>query len=93
MALLPKPPQLPGAPGDKVQHMVAFFTLGVLAASGWRDRSLLVLFAGLALLGGAIEVFQAIPALHRDADALDWIADMGAAVTALCLVRLALPRV
>ena len=40
----------------------------------------------------AIELFQAIPSLHRHADAIDWFADIGAALAALLLVRLALPR-
>jgi VanZ family protein len=92
MALLPKPPELPGEPGDKVQHMLAFFTLGALAAAGWRDRKLLVLFASLAGFGAAIEVFQAIPALHRDAEVLDWLADMAAAAMALGLVHFVIRR-
>lgn len=92
MALLPQPPALPGAPGDKIQHMLAFFVLGAVAAAGWREVSAVKLFAGLAVFGGAIELFQTIPALHRDADPLDWIADMAAALAALCAVRLILPR-
>lgn len=92
MALVPKPPEFPGQPGDKVQHMIAFFTLGAVAAAGWRERTVLPLFAGLAAFGGAIEMFQAIPALHRDAELLDWLADMAAAIAALWLTRLALPR-
>jgi VanZ family protein len=90
MALLPKPPELPGEPGDKVQHMIAFFTMGAIAAAGWRDRKLLVLFAWLAGFGAAIEIFQMIPPLHRDAELLDWIADMAAALAALSLVRVVL---
>jgi VanZ family protein len=90
MALLPKPPALPMEPGDKIQHMVAFFTLGALAAAGWRKRRLAMLFAGLSAFGAAIEVFQAIPALKRDADVADWLADMAATAAALGLVRLAL---
>ena len=87
MALLPKPPEIPGEPGDKIQHMMAFFTLGTLAAAGWRDRALLNLFGWLAGFGAAIEVFQMIPALHRDAELLDWIADMAAAALALGVMR------
>ena len=92
MALLPKPPELPGEPGDKVQHMMAFFTLGVLAATGWRERRGWHLFAGLAALGAAIELLQAIPALHRDAEWADWAADMGAAFAGISLARLMLAR-
>ena len=87
MALLPKPPEIPGEPGDKVQHMMAFATLGALAASGWRDQALIRLFAWLASFGAAIELFQAIPALHRDAEMLDWLADMAAAAVTLGVVR------
>ena len=90
MALVPKPPELPGQPGDKVQHMIAFFTLAGLAAAGWRDRSILALFVSLAAFGAAIELFQMIPALHRDAEWLDWVADMGAALAALILARVLL---
>jgi len=92
MALLPHPPQLPAAPGDKVQHMLAFCTLGAIAAAGWRKRSLLTLFVALCLFGGAIELLQMIPALHRDAEATDWLADMVAAAVSLAAVRAVLSR-
>ena len=92
MALLPKPPQIPFQPGDKVMHMIAFATLGALAAAGWRERPLLHLFAVLAVFGGAIEVLQTIPALHRDAEWADWSADMGAAIVGISLIRLMLAR-
>lgn len=92
MALIPHPPEMPGSPGDKVQHMLAFATLGALAAAGWRAASWWGLFLPLALFGGAIEVFQGIPMLHRDADPVDWVADMAAAAVALAVVRAALPR-
>jgi VanZ family protein len=92
MALLPKPPEIPGEPGDKIQHMMAFATLGALAAAGWRERRLMVLFAWLAGFGAAIEVLQMIPVLHRDADPLDWIADMVAVAVALAIARWLLTR-
>ncbi len=92
MALLPKPPEIPGEPGDKIQHVMAFFTIGVLASAGWPNRPVILLFAGLALFGAAIELFQMVPALHRDAQWLDWLADMAAAAAALGMVRLAIPR-
>jgi hypothetical protein len=92
MALLPKPPQVPLQPGDKVMHMLAFATLGVLAAAGWRDRSIAYLFIGLAGFGAFIEIAQAIPALSRDAQWSDWFADMGAAILALGATRMILPR-
>lgn len=75
MAVLPHPPEVPGEPNDKVQHMVAFATLGILGAWAYARAPLVRLFAGLSLFGAFIEVVQAIPALHRDSDVKDWIAD------------------
>ncbi|GGD95603.1 hypothetical protein GCM10011515_14350 [Tsuneonella deserti] len=89
MALLPHPPSLPLEPGDKVQHMLAFFTLGALAAGGWRNRPVPV-FVALAGFGAAIELLQSIPSLHRDAQWSDWLADMGATAVALGLAWLVL---
>ncbi len=41
----------------------------------------------LSLFGALIEVVQAIPALHRDSDVLDWLADTVAVVVVLLIVR------
>ena len=75
MAVLPHPPEFPVEPNDKIQHMVAFATLGLLGAWGYAETKLLRLLAGLSLFGAFIEVVQAIPALHRDSDVKDWAAD------------------
>ena len=84
MAVLPKPPQLPGMDlGDKVQHMLAFFTLAVLAGTGWPRASLVKAALWLSLVGAGIEVVQAIPVLHRDSDWRDWVADTLAIVVAM----------
>lgn len=83
MAVLPHPPEVPGAPSDKIQHMVAFATLGLLGAWAYASGSLPRLLAALSLFGALIEVVQAIPALHRDSDVKDWIADTVAAAIVL----------
>jgi hypothetical protein len=84
MAVLPKPPQLPGPDlGDKVQHMLAFFTLTTLAGIGWPRLPLLRAVLWLSLVGAGIEVVQAIPALYRDSDWRDWVADTVAIMAAL----------
>lgn len=75
MAVLPHPPELPGEPSDKVQHVAAFATLGLLGAWAYARKPLLLLLAGLSLFGAVIEVVQSIPSLHRDADVKDWVAD------------------
>ena len=81
MALLPHPPQLPGNPSDKIQHVAAFATLGLLGFYAYPRLSAVRLVAALSLFGALIEIAQAIPAIHRDSDPLDWLAD-----TAACLV-------
>lgn len=83
MALLPHPPRIPGDPDDKVLHIIAFLTLGSLGRMAYFQASALLLLAGLSLFGAAIELLQAIPALHRDSDFLDWIADTVAAGVAI----------
>ena len=87
MAVIPHPPHVPGEPNDKIQHMVAFVTLAGLGAWAYRRTPLIRLAIGLSLFGAAIEVAQRIPALHRDAELLDWVADTVAAGAVLAAVR------
>ena len=86
MAVIPHPPELPGEPSDKVQHMAAFATLGLLGSWAYAQTGLLQLLAGLSLFGAVIEFVQAIPALHRDSDIKDWVADTVACALVLLLV-------
>ena len=87
MAVIPHPPHVPGEPNDKVQHMLAFATLSLLGAWAYARAPLLKIAIGLSLFGALIEIVQAIPALHRDSDVLDWIADTIACAVVLLLVR------
>lgn len=91
MATLPHPPPLATA-SDKVNHVIAFFVLTALHKLAYRDfgfwRRLLV----MAALGGLIELLQMVPALHRDAEWMDWAADVAAALVASCLVSVLVPR-
>jgi hypothetical protein len=75
MALLPRPPVAALGLNDKLQHMAAFAVLSLLAWLAFPRQRLRVLFLALAAIGGLIEILQMIPALHRDADVKDWIAD------------------
>lgn len=88
MAVLPQPPKVPGAPSDKVQHIVAFLFLGASAFFAYPRVSPIFLAASLSLFGGLIELVQLIPALHRDGDPLDWIADTAATVAVLAILTL-----
>ncbi|KRC79952.1 hypothetical protein [Sphingomonas sp. Root241] len=89
MATLPHPPQLPGDPVDKVQHILAFTVLTALACAAWPAMSRLRLLIALSAFGALIEVVQAIPALHRDSDWRDWVADTGAILVTLALAAAA----
>ena len=88
MALLPAPPGLPVEVSDKVMHMVAFFTLAVLAAGAYPHIALIRIGVALGAFGAAIELAQLIPMLNRYGDVMDWLADMVAIVAALLLVAL-----
>jgi VanZ family protein len=77
----PAPPVVLG--NDKSQHALAFFWLTALfrlafPGSGWKGALI-----WMGLLGALIEVVQAIPALNRDCDIYDWLADMGAVLVGL----------
>ena len=87
MAVLPHPPQLPGEPNDKVQHIIAFASLAALGSFAYSSTSIVRLLVGLSLFGALIEVVQAIPALHRDSDVIDWIADTAAVLFVLTVIR------
>ena len=87
MAIVPHPPEVPGAPSDKVQHIMAFATLALLGSFAYPATRVTRLLASLSLFGALIEVVQAIPALHRDSDVLDWIADTVAVAAVLVLLR------
>ena len=92
MALLPHPPHVVlDRFGDKAEHMVAFFTLTLVADLGWRDARRWALLGWLAAFGAAIEFLQEIPALQRDSDWHDWVADVLAVLLALALARLIEP--
>ncbi|WP_353230273.1 hypothetical protein [Novosphingobium sp.] len=88
MALLQHPPALPiDWLGDKFAHMLAFATLTVLAKFAFPGTPAWRIAERLSFLGALIEVAQSIPALHRDCDIRDWIADTLAIVAVTLLLR------
>jgi VanZ family protein len=92
MALLPKPPKLPtDAWGDKVEHIIAFATLAFLAALSFPAMPRWRVIERLSFLGALIEVAQSIPALGRDCDIRDWVADTLAVMVVTGLVALVSP--
>ena len=93
MAGLPQAPMVPGELNDKFQHMLAFATLAALGSAAYPRTSLLSILVGLSAFGGAIELYQMLPSVSRDASWKDWIADTLAAGLVLFFVcRLRMKR-
>ena len=93
MAELPKPPQTPiDHLGDKAAHMLAFATLAFLASLGFPATDRWKAAERLSFLGALIEVAQSIPALQRDCDIRDWIADTLAIVVVTAIMGWLLSR-
>ncbi len=92
LALLPSPPKLPPRIGDKLQHIMGFATLALLAVMAFPRMPRWRIVERLSFLGALIEMFQSIPALGRDCDVRDWIADTLAVIVVVGLVSLVSPR-
>ena len=78
-----------GAKSDKINHVFAFFVLGLLAGTAWPQGPRWRLCLGLLLVGGLIEVVQAL--VGRDAALNDLGADLigvGLGILLLAFVRL-----
>jgi hypothetical protein len=80
-------PRVPGNPSDKIQHMIAFGVLASLASHAYLRASLVKIGLCLAGFGALIEILQSIPVLHRDASAIDWMADCGAVAVVLVVTH------
>lgn len=89
MASLPQPPQLPGQPSDKLQHIVAFVVLTLLSRTSYPTARPVIIFASLAAFGAVIEIVQRIPFLHRETSVVDWVVDCLAITATLGVLMLA----
>ena len=69
---------------DKFQHAAVFAVLAGLGVAAYGRARWTRIAAGLLAFGGAIELIQALPFIHRDAEWLDWAAD-GVGVVAVWL--------
>jgi VanZ family protein len=92
--LTPHPPALSGPwLWDKAQHFTAYFGLSLLAALAWGlKRSLVWVFLGVVVLGGGLEILQAL--VGRDGNWGDFFANDLGAMTGLAVAvgYLAVPR-
>jgi len=84
-AILPGHEAVSLAHWDKLNHMIAFFTITFLARAAYPRIPIFRLFAMLAAFGAFIELSQAMPIIHRDAEWDDWFADMAAIVVGLII--------
>jgi VanZ family protein len=92
MATMPQPPAMLGTPSDKLNHIIAFFVLTALHQIAYRDFGFWRRMLVMATLGGVIELVQMVPRLNRDAEWMDWFADVAAAFLASCVVSVAVPN-
>jgi hypothetical protein len=89
-ASIPKEDHPPDPFGwDKANHFVAFYGLAVLGIAAFPRLAPWVIGAWLAALGGLIELIQLIPAIHRDADIVDWLVDSAGIIAALAPLAVA----
>lgn len=89
LTLLPIPPAFERLGNDKLEHMLAFFALAVLGGLGW-PQARPWLATALLLVGGAIEVLQGTPLVHRDMSLFDWFADAAGILLGMSFVGLML---
>jgi VanZ family protein len=82
-AILPGNEALSLMAWDKLNHMIAFFTITFLARAAYPHIPVFRLFLAMAAFGALIELSQALPIIHRDAEWDDWFADMVATVVGL----------
>ena len=89
LTLLPVPTMFELLGSDKVEHMLAFFTLAVLGGLGW-PQARAWLATALLVVGALIEVLQGTSLIHRDMDVMDWLADAAGIMLGMALVGLML---
>lgn len=87
IAIVPQAQAPLGTPSDKVNHIIAFFTLAFLAKLLWPEKRIWVKALWLAAFGALIEVLQGVMAVGRNADWLDFVADVVAALAGLFAAR------
>jgi VanZ family protein len=88
LALSPVPPKGADFGGDKINHLLAFGTLGVVAALAWR-RTRWPVAAALLAYGGLIELLQSFTP-RRQAEWADLLADAIGIALGLLLAALLL---
>lgn len=84
LATTSDPYPVPSAPSDKINHLIAFFELTVLARLGWPRARILPVVLAVASYGVGIEVLQS-QLDHREFSVADMVADAaGIALGLIC---------
>jgi VanZ family protein len=84
-AVMPAHDQIELSAWDKINHMAAFFAITFLARAAYPRLGVFRLFLLMAAFGAFIELSQALPFIHRDAEWDDWFADLIATIFALAV--------
>jgi hypothetical protein len=79
---------LPGDPGDKFKHVLAFGVLASLAALAYPRIRVLTLWVLLSAFAGLLELLQFAPFLHRSPDWIDFAIGVLASGMALAVMAL-----
>lgn len=86
LAFRPVPSVEAGLPWDKLHHAAAFVVLTVLCGRGWLRLPWPVLVLIMLAAGIGIELVQGLPAIGRDADVWDVVADAVGLVLGLAVL-------
>jgi hypothetical protein len=86
LALMPKPPLLPGNPSDVLLHAAAFISLALASRLAFPYARAATIILALLALGAGIECAQAWPLLGRDASLQDLAVDVIAATIGLIFI-------
>ena len=78
LAIVPGRDAPTGLGWDKMNHMLAFFTVSLLGRLAYPRMPVVAIALAMAGFGGLIELSQAVPFIHRDAEWADWAADCAA---------------
>jgi VanZ family protein len=73
---------------DKLNHVLAFFAITILARAAYPRASVILLLVLFTAFGALIELSQGMPFIHRDAEWRDWFADVAATLAGLTFARL-----
>ena len=84
-AIMPARDQIELSAWDKINHMAAFFAITFLARAAYPRLAVFRLFLMMAAFGAFIELSQALPFIHRDAEWADWFADLIATLLGLAI--------